>query len=89
MAWKAFFATFLAIFFAEIGDKTQLAIMGLSVQYKAKLWVFLGASSALILSSALAALLGEWLLTIVPAALLQRCIGVLFLGLGITYLWRF
>ncbi len=50
---KAIFSTFILVFIAELGDKTQLATMLISAKSKSIIPVFIGASLALICSSAL------------------------------------
>lgn len=74
--------TFVTIFVAELGDKTQLAALSLSTG-GSRLSVFVGSSLALITSSAIAVLVGEGLSKLVPPVMLQRASGVLFLVLGI------
>ena len=51
---------FVAIFIAELGDKTQLAtLLFASDRQVHPLWVFVAAASALVLSTALAVLVGN------------------------------
>ncbi len=60
MNLKIFFAIFATVFLAELGDKTQLATMLFaSDKENLKLVVFLAAAAALILSSAVAGLVGH------------------------------
>lgn len=55
----AFFTVFIAVFLAELGDKTQIAAMLFaSDDEKSRLMVFAAASLALVASTALAVLLG-------------------------------
>ena len=69
-------ATLLAL--AELGDKTQLSVAALStVQDPLATW--LGATAALVGSSAVAALAGAWLLPRLPTVWVQRAAGILFL----------
>ena len=58
MEWKIFGTAFLTLFLAELGDKTQLAVIMLSSKTESKLAVFLGASAALVLVSLIAVLVG-------------------------------
>jgi len=86
-----FFTTFLLITVAEFGDKTQLAVVGLSsTALPVAVWV--GATAALITTSALGVLAGRTLLQKIPMTLLHRFSGVIFLILAIiaaykTYLY--
>lgn len=55
----AFFTVFFSVFFAELGDKTQLATLLFAADgERSKTVVFLAAAGALIASTGLAVLLG-------------------------------
>jgi putative Ca2+/H+ antiporter (TMEM165/GDT1 family) len=84
---KLFFSTFMAIFLAEMGDKTQLATMSLAAGSKSRWSIFLGASLGLVLTSALAVLGGDLVSRYVPANWVRRGAGLLFLVLGALYLF--
>jgi putative Ca2+/H+ antiporter (TMEM165/GDT1 family) len=84
---KLFFSTFVAIFLAEMGDKTQLATMSMAAGAKSRWVVFLGAAAGLVLTSALAVLGGEVVSRWVPAHWVRRGAGLLFLALGTVYLF--
>jgi putative Ca2+/H+ antiporter (TMEM165/GDT1 family) len=86
MDWKLVGSTFLVIFLAELGDKTQLATFGLAASPSSRLAVFLGASGALIATSAIAVLVGEAVGRVVPAIWLKRAAGALFIALGVLFL---
>jgi putative Ca2+/H+ antiporter (TMEM165/GDT1 family) len=84
--WKLFGTTFLAIFLAEMGDKTQLAT--LSAASTGSRWViFAAAALALVSTTAIAVLVGEGLARVVPPVWIRRAAGTLFLVLGVLYLW--
>jgi putative Ca2+/H+ antiporter (TMEM165/GDT1 family) len=85
--WKLLASTFGAIFLAELGDKTQLATFGIAAAGRAKLSVFLGAAAALIATSAIAVLVGGSLSRVVPEEIVKRAAGVLFVGIGLFYLF--
>ena len=65
-------STFLTVFIAELGDKTQLATLTLSGTSNRPLAVFLGSASALILASLLGALTGGSISTFVPEVFLNQ-----------------
>ena len=88
MDWKLLFTTYAAIFLAELGDKTQLATLSLSASGSARWTVFLGSSTALVTTSAIAVLGGELLARAVPPLWIQRAAGVLFVVLGVVFLLR-
>jgi putative Ca2+/H+ antiporter (TMEM165/GDT1 family) len=86
MDWKLFGSTFLAIFVAELGDKTQLATLSLAAGGSSRWVVFAGAALALVATSAIAVVFGEGLTRLVPPTWIRRGAGVLFLLLGILFL---
>jgi Ca2+/H+ antiporter, TMEM165/GDT1 family len=86
MEWKIFGTAFLTLFLAELGDKTQLAIIVLTAKTDSKLSVFLGASIALVIVSALGVLVGGTLSYYVPTEWLQRIVAVAFIAIGILML---
>ena len=75
-------STFLTVFLAELGDKTQLATVALSGTSDRPLAVFLGSASALVLASLLGALAGGSVASVVPTELLQLIASVGFLIIG-------
>jgi Ca2+/H+ antiporter, TMEM165/GDT1 family len=77
-----FLATFALIFVAEFGDKTQLAVVGLS-STSIPLAVWVGATTALILTSALGIWAGCTVLQRIPIKLLHRVSGVFFIILAL------
>jgi putative Ca2+/H+ antiporter (TMEM165/GDT1 family) len=89
--WRIFFATFVSVFIAELGDKTQLATFGLSssaTSGTARMLVFAGASLALVSTSAIGVAAGAWVSRAISPALLTRGAGVLFVLLGVWMLVR-
>jgi putative Ca2+/H+ antiporter (TMEM165/GDT1 family) len=77
--------TFVSVFVAELGDKTQLATIALSgdaPSSHARVYVFAGASLALIATSAIGVLVGAALGRLLPPSLVQKGAGVLFVVLG-------
>ena len=77
-----FWATFALIFVAEFGDKTQLAVVGLS-STSIPLAVWVGATTALILTSALGIWAGCTVLQRIPIKLLHRVSGIFFIILAL------
>jgi Ca2+/H+ antiporter, TMEM165/GDT1 family len=87
MDWKLLATTFVAIFVAEIGDKTQLATLSLAAGGSSRWIVFAGASLALVATTAIAVLAGEALTRVIPPIWLKRGAGALFLVLGAILLF--
>ena len=84
MDWKLLLTVFATVFVAEIGDKTQLAtLLYASSAGVSHLTVFLGASLALILTSALGVLVGSALSHYVNPKYLAWVAGVGFIAVGI------
>ena len=79
----AFFTVFLSVFFAELGDKTQLATLLFAADSeRPKILVFFAAASALIASTLLAVLLGAAAERYLGALPLKLIAGSGFLIIG-------
>jgi putative Ca2+/H+ antiporter (TMEM165/GDT1 family) len=76
-------STFALLFVAELGDKTQLAVISMTAKHKAPLWVFLGASLALVAVTLIGVLGGELLTRFIPEDVLRKIAAVLFVGMGV------
>jgi len=89
MDWRILGTVFTSVFIAELGDKTQLATMLFaSDQQTSKLTVFVGASMALIVTSALGVIAGTFLSNYVSEKLLQYVAGIGFIAIGIWTLLK-
>jgi putative Ca2+/H+ antiporter (TMEM165/GDT1 family) len=88
MEWKTFFTAFGVLFLAELGDKTQLAVITMTADSKSPLAVFLGASAALVLVSLLGVIFGALLGQYIPTEWLQRIVAVAFIVIGILMLLK-
>ena len=80
------FTTFVTVFLAEMGDKTQLTTITLSSTTNKPLAVFIGSSVALILATLLGALAGSSIANLIPAFILKLLSGIVFLFIGINLL---
>ena len=76
-------STFLTVFIAELGDKTQLATLTISGTSNQPLAVILGSSSALVFASLLGALTGGSISSFVPEIILKLIASLTFLIIGI------
>jgi putative Ca2+/H+ antiporter (TMEM165/GDT1 family) len=89
MDWKIFLTIFVAVFIAELGDKTQLATMLFATDKEvSKYTVFLAASAALVLASALGVLAGSLLSEYINPRYLHYIAGLGFIGIGIFTLYN-
>ncbi|MCH8265116.1 MAG: TMEM165/GDT1 family protein [Proteobacteria bacterium] len=83
MDWKIFLTIFATIFIAELGDKTQLATMLFAADKEvSKTIVFLAASVALIVASAVGVLAGGLLSEYINEKTLHYVAGVGFITIG-------
>ena len=76
-------STFLTIFIAELGDKTQLATLAISGTSNKPLAVFLGSATALVFASLIGALAGGSISTFIPEVVLKSIASLTFLIIGI------
>lgn len=86
MHWATVFSTFVAVFLAEMGDKTQLATMSFAAGKDSRWSVFLGSALALIATSAIAVLVGEVVARLVPPHWIKRAAGLVFIVMGVIFL---
>ena len=84
--WSTFFSTFITIFLAEMGDKTQLATLLLSAQSGSPWVVFIGSGAALIATSLVGVLLGRYLAKILSPETLDIAAGALLMVISILLL---
>jgi putative Ca2+/H+ antiporter (TMEM165/GDT1 family) len=81
--WQSFLTVFVTVFVAELGDKTQLATLLYAADAdRSRLVVFLAASAALVLTSALGVLAGELVSRTVSPATLRWVAGLGFIAIG-------
>ncbi len=84
---RLFISTLIMILVAEFGDKTQIAVVGMSVNWQ-PFAVWLGATLALVCVTALGVVLGKTLLQRLPVAMLHRLSGGVFLIFAVLAFWR-
>lgn len=88
MDWKIFSVVFVTVLIAELGDKTQLATMLFATDKQvSKITIFLAASAALIVASALGVLVGSLLSEYINEKYLHYVAGVGFIGIGLFTLY--
>ena len=85
---QAIITIFFTVFFAELGDKTQLATVLFATDKQLSPWlIFLAAAGALVASTAIAVVLGtmaERYLTMIPLKLIA---GIGFIAIGAWTVW--
>lgn len=88
MDWKLFLTVFATVFLAELGDKTQLATLLFAAdQEVSKMTIFIGASLALVLTSALGVVAGGLVADYIQPRYLSYVAGAGFILIGIWTLW--
>ncbi len=80
---RAVIAVALAFFVAEMGDKTQLAVLSLAAKYNAFLPVWAGATLGLLAANGLAIAGGSVLGDRLPERTVRRISGILFVIFGL------
>jgi len=83
MDWTVLFSTFGLVFVAELGDKTQLAVLTQTCKYRRPWAVFLGASLALTAVTALGVVGGQVLGRIIPEPALRSVAALAFVTMGV------
>jgi len=81
--WRTFGGTFSLLFLAELGDKTQLAVLSLSTNESSPWMIFLAGSLALVAVTAIGVLGGQKLCEWIPEQLLMRVSAVAFVVMGV------
>jgi len=87
MDWKIFGTAFVTLFLAELGDKTQLAVITMTAKTDSKLSIFLGASLALVVVTLIGVLAGGVLAEFIPTEWLQRIVAAGFIVIGVLMLF--
>jgi putative Ca2+/H+ antiporter (TMEM165/GDT1 family) len=82
-----FATTFVTIFLAEMGDKTQLSTLLMSAGSHEPWVIFFGSAAALITTSLLGVLLGGWISTKFSPKTLEKSAGLMLMLISITLFW--
>ncbi len=87
MDFKILATTFVTVFLAELGDKTQLATLSFAAGSQSRWAIFIGSATALVATSAIAVLAGDAVGKVISPALLKRLAGGAFVLIGVWTLW--
>jgi len=80
---KVYVTVFLSVFLAELGDKTQLATLAFATDASvSRLGIFVAAAGALVLSTALAVLVGTQMSEWIAPRHLRLVAGAGFIAIG-------
>jgi Ca2+/H+ antiporter, TMEM165/GDT1 family len=77
--WLVFSSTFITIFLAEMGDKTQLVTLLMSAESQSPWIVFIGSALALIATSLMGVSIGYWLSKKLAPETLDLSVAILLL----------
>ena len=84
-----FLTTTVAFFFAEMGDKTQLATLALGAKFADALLVTLGTTLGMLGADGLAVFLGHKFTEKIPMLWINRAASGLFILFGLGILWGY
>ncbi len=86
--WGIFGTTVMLFFLAEMGDKTQLATVGLAAKYVGEyFWVIVGTTLGMMLANAPVVWWGDKITQKLPIRLIHRVCAAIFLVLGLAVLF--
>ncbi|MDY7039486.1 MAG: TMEM165/GDT1 family protein [Chloroflexota bacterium] len=83
MDWRVLLSTFALLFVAELGDKTQLAVISMTCKHGNPWPVFVGATLALTLVTLLGVVGGRMVVSVVPAPVITKIASAAFIVLGV------
>jgi len=86
--YKIIVSTFILVFLAELGDKTQLTTMMLSAESSSRIAVLIGSCLALVCSSILGVLLGAVINKYIPADFINTAASIAFIVIGILMFFK-
>lgn len=87
MDWQLLGVSFITIFLAELGDKSQVAAIALGGSSKFPQSVFFGTAGALLLASLLGVLAGEGVAQLLPPYLLKAIAALGFAIIALRLLF--
>jgi len=79
---KELITTFITIFLAEMGDKTQFAVMCFATKSLRPINIYLGATSAFLVTNLISVILGVTIAKIFPHQYIKYISGLLFILIG-------
>lgn len=88
MDWKVFFATFGAVFVAELADKTQLVGIAMASKTAKPVLVWFGSVSAYMLVTVFSVLIGALLGKYLKPELIRYVGSFLFIVIGILIFFK-
>jgi putative Ca2+/H+ antiporter (TMEM165/GDT1 family) len=87
--YGVFGTTLIAFFFAEMGDKTQIATVALAAQYQSLIAVVAGTTFGMMIANVPAVIMGDRIATKMPVRLVHAIAAGIFAVLGVMTLVGF
>ncbi|HEY9688456.1 MAG TPA: TMEM165/GDT1 family protein [Coleofasciculaceae cyanobacterium] len=87
MNWQLLGLSFVTVFLAELGDKSQLAAIAISGNSRSPRAVFVGTAAALVVASLIGVLIGEGTAQLLPTRLVKAVAAIGFAIMGVRLLW--
>jgi putative Ca2+/H+ antiporter (TMEM165/GDT1 family) len=87
MDWQLLGLSFITVFLAELGDKSQVAAIALGGSSKFPRSVFFGTAGALLLASLLGVLVGEGAAQLLPTHLVKAIAAIGFVIMALRLLF--
>ena len=81
-----FGTTLIVFFFAEMGDKTQVATVALAAQFQSLFWVVAGTTVGMMVANVPAVIMGDRIAHKMPVVLVHRVAATIFAVLGVLTL---
>ena len=87
MDWKVIVATFTAVFFAELADKTQLVGIGMASKSGKPVSVWVGSVAAYMIVTVISVALGAVAGKFLKPEIIRYGAATLFIVLGVLMFW--
>ncbi len=84
-----FWTVAIAFFFAEMGDKTQLATLALAARYQTVVPVWLGTTAGMMVADGLGIIVGVVMGRRIPERLVKWGAALIFIAFGVTGLYEY
>jgi Ca2+/H+ antiporter, TMEM165/GDT1 family len=87
--YNPFWTVAIAFFFAEMGDKTQLATVALAARFSSIIPVWLGTTSGMLVADAIGIVVGIVLCKRLPENLIKWFAALVFIAFGLVGLYQY
>jgi Ca2+/H+ antiporter, TMEM165/GDT1 family len=88
MDWKVFAATFAAVFFAELADKTQMVGIGMAAKTGKPFSVWIGSVAAYVIVTVISVFLGSIMAKFIRPEMIRYIGASLFILIGALMLLK-